>query len=439
MRSGLEVFLESGVEGVRGKRVGVCCNPTAVDRNYRHILELLAGAGVNVVRVFGPEHGVAATAQDMIGVEDEGAEVISLYGDSEESLRPTPESLADLDVLIFDIQDIGSRYYTYQATLGFIMEVAATVDTKVIVLDRPNPINGVAVEGNIVRDGYESFVSAYKLPVRHGMTMGELGTYFKRELGLSKLDYEVVKCEGWERWMWLDDTDLPWVLPSPNMPTLETATIYPGMCLIEGTNLSEGRGTTRPFHFVGAPWLDPARFEELCRLGAIDNGLEGVAFRAASFQPGFQKHAWDICGGVEIHLTDRDALNAFLVSSAVFLSSALVLFASSAASCLLRSIISCRSSSSTALPFSISAFSAPVFASSSRVVSCLASLSIFSSPTASILFVSSPFASSSSSPSFLSSSSAGAMPPPSSAPRSSGLPFRHRVASCTFSSPISRF
>ncbi len=314
MVSGLAVLLEDA-SALKGARVGLCCNPTAVDRSLRHAGEGLRALGVEVQRFFGPEHGVSATAQDMISVED-ASEVVSLYGDSEESLRPDPSTLEDLDVLLFDIQDIGSRYYTYQATLGFIMEVAGRVDTRVIVLDRPNPINGIDVEGNVVRPGFESFVSAYPLAVRHGLTMGELGLFFQRELGVS-CELEVVRCRGWSREQWFDEGDLPWVFPSPNMPTLETAIIYPGMCLIEGTNLSEGRGTTRPFHLVGAPWLDPARFAALCRKGAVDNGLEGVAFREASFLPQFQKHAGQHCGGVEVHLTDRNALESFLLGLVV--------------------------------------------------------------------------------------------------------------------------
>ncbi len=314
MVSGLQALLEEPGR-LKGARVGLCCNPTAVDGAYRHATDRLREAGVRVTRLFGPEHGVSATAQDMIGVKD-APDVVSLYGDSERSLRPDPATLADLDVLLFDIQDIGSRYYTYQATLGFMMEVAGSVDTKVVVLDRPNPINGVHVEGNVVRPGFESFVSAYPLAVRHGLTMGELGLFFQRHLGV-QCELEVVQCAGWRRDQWFDETGLPWVFPSPNMPTLETAVIYPGMCLIEGTNLSEGRGTTRPFHLVGAPWLDAALFADLCRKGALDNQLTGVAFREASFLPQFQKHAGEVCGGVEVHITNRDALESFLLGLVV--------------------------------------------------------------------------------------------------------------------------
>jgi len=316
-RSGLEVLLDDASR-FRGARVGIACNHTAVTRDLVHILNAVERAGLNVVRIFAPEHGVDALAQDMITVDDEGdaVRVVSLYGDNEASLKPDPALLEDLDVLLFDIQDIGTRYYTYQATLGFIMEVAATTGTKVVVLDRPNPIDGVSVEGNIVQPGFESFVSAYPLAVRHGMTMGELGRLFQGHLGID-CDLEIVKLEGWHRDQWLDDTDLPWVFPSPNMPTVECAGIYPGMCLIEGTNLSEGRGTTRPFHLVGAPYVNRERFADLCTKGATESGLAGVAFRPASFEPRFQKHAGKPCHGIEVFVTDRNAMEPFLLGLVV--------------------------------------------------------------------------------------------------------------------------
>lgn len=317
MRPGLEVLFDD-VGWLKGRRVGVACNHTAVDRDLDHLLDRLRGAGVPVRRVFAPEHGVHATAQDMIAVEGEDGEaaVVSLYGKDAASLRPRPELLADLDVILFDIQDIGSRYYTYQATLGYVMEVAATTGTEVVVLDRPNPIDGVSIEGNLVERGYESFVSAYPLAVRHGLTMGELGRYFHDVLGI-RAPYRVIRAEGWDRASWFDQTGLPWVYPSPNMPTLDTATLYPGLCLVEGTNLSEGRGTTRPFHLVGAPWLDAAELTRLCRQGCLDNGVEGVAFRAATFEPRFQKFDGQPCHGVEILLTDRYRLDAFLLGLVV--------------------------------------------------------------------------------------------------------------------------
>ncbi|MEL6349788.1 MAG: DUF1343 domain-containing protein, partial [Myxococcota bacterium] len=290
MRTGLEVFLEDAAS-YRGMRLGVCCNHTAVTRALDHIIPAMQDQGLDIVRLFGPEHGLDATAQDMITIGDEtnrrAIEAVSLYGTDEASLHPPPETLEDLDALIFDIQDIGSRYYTYQATLGYLMAVAAKVDTRIIVLDRPNPIDGVTVEGNVVQPGFESFVSAYPLAVRHGMTMAELGLFFKKHVGID-CPLTLIPCQGWARQQWLDETDLPWVFPSPNMPTLEAAAIYPGLCLIEGTNLSEGRGTTRPFHHVGAPWLNAEQMRRLCQKGAQDAHLHGVTFRAATFEPRFQ-------------------------------------------------------------------------------------------------------------------------------------------------------
>ncbi len=328
MRSGLEVLFDD-VSALVGKRVGVCCNHTAVDGSLHHLLDRLAAAGIPVRRVFTPEHGLHATAQDMIAVEQGYSEtsdglalgparpaLVSLYGDSAASLRPDPALLADLDVVLFDIQDIGTRYYTYQATLGYLMEAAVGTGTRIVVLDRPNPIDGVTIEGNVVRPGFESFVGAYPLAVRHGLTMGELAIYFRDVLGI-RAEVEVVRAEGWDPSRRFDATGLPWVYPSPNMPTLDTAVLYPGMCLIEGTNLSEGRGTTRPFHLVGAPWLDAAEFTRLCRLGARDSGLEGAAFRAATFEPRFQKFAGQPCHGVEVTVTNADQLESFLLGMVV--------------------------------------------------------------------------------------------------------------------------
>lgn len=316
MPSGLECLLadDALLARLRGQRVGLCCNHTAVDRHYDHATALLGAAGVKLRRLFGPEHGIDATAQDMIGVDGQdagGIPTVSLYGDTEASLHPPAATLADLDVLLFDILDVGARYYTYQATLGYIMAVTAGTDTRIVVLDRPNPIDGLSLEGNLVQPGYQSFVSAYPLAVRHGLSMGELARYFQRFCGLGDARVDVVQAQGWRRDQWLDETDVPWVHPSPNMPTLDTAAIYPGMCLLEGTNISEGRGTTRPFHLFGAPWIDKRELLRLLRLGAADADLHGVAFRAATFEPRFQKHAGQPCHGAEIFVTDRHALDAF--------------------------------------------------------------------------------------------------------------------------------
>lgn len=329
MRSGLEALLDdpsrlsgaahplTGLRVGRGARVGLVCNHTAVDRELRHAIDLLQAAGVNLVRLFGPEHGVRATAQMMVDVDEardpvSGLPTVSLYGSSAASLHPAEDALADLDVVLFDIQDIGTRYYTYQATLGFVMRVAGKLGVKVIVLDRPNPIGGVVVEGNTVNPGFESFVGAFPLAVRHGMTVGEIARWFVRFGGVS-CELEVVACDGWRRSQWFDQTGLPWVYPSPNMPTLDTAIVYPGMCLVEATNISEGRGTTRPFHLLGAPWLDPQKLVALAAAGAERAGLVGARFRPAAFIPSFEKHTGEPCTGMEVHVVDRDRLAPLLL------------------------------------------------------------------------------------------------------------------------------
>jgi uncharacterized protein YbbC (DUF1343 family) len=231
---------------------------------------------------------------------------ISLYGATAESLHPPAGALDGVDVLVVDLQDVGSRYYTYAVTMRYCMQACAAAGVGVMVLDRPNPINGLGMEGPLLGDGFHSFVGGYTVPVRHGLTIGELATLARQE-GID-VDLEVVKMRGWKRSMWFDQTGLPWVLPSPNMPTLQTACVYPGTCLLEATNLSEGRGTTRPFELIGAPWLDGARLADaLARAG-----LAGVRFRPVSFSPVFQKHAGQQCSGVQLHLTDRTSFRPFL-------------------------------------------------------------------------------------------------------------------------------
>jgi len=299
------VLAASRLRALRGRRVGLVCNPTAVTSRLEHAADLLhAAPGVELAALFGPEHGVRGDAQYMAAVGGErdprtGVPVHSLYGSSEASLRPTVEQLAGLDVLVFDIQDVGTRWYTYQATMMLCMEAAAEARIGFVVLDRPNPIGGQVVEGPRLTAGFESFCGLHDLAVRHGMTVGELAALFRAERRLD-VDLEVVPCQGWRRGVRFRETGLPWVLPSPNMPTPETALVYPGTCLLEGTNLSEGRGTTKPFELLGAPWLDGAR---LARELAAER-LPGVAFRPASFVPTWDKHAGVRCHGVEQLVTD---------------------------------------------------------------------------------------------------------------------------------------
>jgi len=308
VRTGLDHVVARRGAPLRGPRLGLVCNPTSVDARLRHAADLLAALpGVRLRALFGPEHGVRGDAQYMAAVGGEqdrrtGLPVHSLYGETAASLAPSPAQLAGLDALCFDVQDVGSRFYTYQATMLLCMEAAARAGLAFVVLDRPNPIGGLLVEGPALRPGFESFCGLHDLAPRHGLTVGELAWLFREERGLD-LDLAVVECRGWRRGAGARETGLPWVLPSPNMPTPETALVYPGMCLLEGTNLSEGRGTTRPFELFGAPWLDAHRLA--ADLAA--ERLPGVAFRPASFVPTWDKHAGVRCHGVALHVLDAAA------------------------------------------------------------------------------------------------------------------------------------
>ncbi len=304
-RTGLDVFLAEGHPELSGRRVGLITNPTGVDRRLRSAADLLHESDmVDLVALFGPEHGVRGAAQAGEKVEATtdprtGLPVHSLYGDD---LHPTSDMLGGLDALIFDIQDVGVRYATYISTMAHAQEAAAAAGLPFVVFDRPNPITGVSVEGNVLDPAFASFVGVHPIPIRHGMTAGELARLFAAEHGWP--EPLVVGMQGWRRTRWFDETGLPWVQPSPNLPTLDSLTLYPGTCLIEGTNVSEGRGTTRPFELVGAPWLDPFRLvDDLER-----RRLPGVAFRATYFTPTFSKHADRVCGGVQLHILDRNAL-----------------------------------------------------------------------------------------------------------------------------------
>jgi uncharacterized protein YbbC (DUF1343 family) len=317
--TGLESFLDPASDAAglkRGARLGVVAHPASIDAGGRHLVDRLVRDGrFRIARLFGPEHGVRGEAQDMEAVAEPsdrttGLPVVSLYGDTADSLRPKPEHLAGLDAIVYDLQDVGTRFYTFVYTLSYVMEAAREADLPVIVLDRPNPIGGVEVEGPVLDPAMASFVGRFPLPVRHGLTTGELAHLFRDTFEIGG-DVRVVPLSGWARDMQYEDTGLPWVLPSPNMPTPDTARVYPGGCLIEGTNLSEGRGTTRPFELVGAPWMDAAAFADALALAGDAEGLDGVLFRAASFRPSFQKHAGASCGGVQVHLTDRGIARPF--------------------------------------------------------------------------------------------------------------------------------
>src|SRR5690625_3902019 len=262
LKLGVEVLLDEQMDLLDGKRVGLITNPTGVDQELNHIVDVLHNdPEVDLTTLYGPEHGVRGDAQAGEYVEfyiDEitGLPVYSLYG---ETRKPTPEMLEDVDVLIFDIQDVGARFYTYIYTMAYAMEAAQENELEFVVLDRPNPISGYDVEGPVLDPEYASFVGNYPIPLRHAMTVGELALFFNEEFDINA-DMTVVEMTGWERGMYYDDTDLEFVLPSPNMPTLDTALVYPGTALIEGTNLSEGRGTTKPFELLGAPFVNSTEF-----------------------------------------------------------------------------------------------------------------------------------------------------------------------------------
>jgi uncharacterized protein YbbC (DUF1343 family) len=305
VQSGLEVLLGEGHPTLSGRRVGLITNHTAIDRTLRNAVDLLHGSNVvDLVALFGPEHGVRGDAQAGVKVTASvdlrtGLPVHSLYGETQ---RPTAEMLIGLDVLMFDIQDIGVRYATYISTMAHALEAASVAGLDFVVLDRPNPISGRHVSGNVLEPEFSSFVGVHPIPIRHGMTAGELARLIAAERGWDEPD--VVPMVDWKRDQWFDETDLPWVQPSPNLPTLDSLTLYSGTCLIEGTNVSEGRGTTRPFEYVGAPWLDPFRLASAME----ERELPGCAFRPAYFTPTFSKHAGNVCGGVQVHITDRETL-----------------------------------------------------------------------------------------------------------------------------------
>ena len=307
--SGLERLLERP-EPLRGRRFGLVVNPASITRDFVHAsVALRERRGLKLAALFGPEHGIAADAQDLIEVghsrdRESGLPVHSLYG---ETRIPTPAMLAGLDAMVFDVQDVGARYYTFVYTMLHVMQACARDGKRVVVLDRPNPLGGELVDGNVLEPEYRSFVGMHPLAVRHGMTPGELALLFRAELALD-VDLHVVPMKGWRRKMHFEDTGLPWVMTSPNIPTVDTAFVYPGGCLVEGTNLSEGRGTTRPFELVGAPWLDGPRLAR-----ALERErLPGVRFRAAAYKPTFQKHQDLVCQGVQLHVSDRGRFQAFL-------------------------------------------------------------------------------------------------------------------------------
>jgi uncharacterized protein YbbC (DUF1343 family) len=316
VRTGLDLLLEAKLDLLQGSRVGLIVNPASINSRFEHAADLLhRHPRINLTALFGPQHGIRGETQDnMIEWQTfrdrrTGLPAYSLYG---ETRKPTAEMLADVDVLVFDVPDVGTRVYTFIYTMALAMEAARECGKRFIVLDRPNPINGVQIEGNILEPELQSFVGMFPIPMRHGMTIGELALMFNHEFGIG-CELEVVKMEGWRRAMWFEETELPWVMPSPNIPTLDTATLYPGTVMFEGTNASEGRGTTRPFEIIGAPYIDPYEL-----IGQLERDkLSGVVFRPVHFKPTFHKFSGETCGGIQIHVIDRNAFRPVIAGVAI--------------------------------------------------------------------------------------------------------------------------
>ena len=314
VRLGSDLLLASS--RLKGARVGIVCNHASIDRGFPHIVDRLAAApDVTLAAIFGPQHGFRSDVQDnMIETPhaDDPARRVPVYSLYSETREPTAAMLAGLDFLVIDLQDIGARIYTYIYTMANCLRASARHGVRVIVCDRPNPIGGTDVEGALLIEGFESFVGQFPIPMRHGMTIGELARLFNEHFAIGA-SLEIVRMEGWRREMFSDATDLPWVMPSPNIPTLDTAIVYPGTVLFEGILISEGRGTTRPFELIGATWIEAESFAR--QINALK--LPGAYFRPAVFEPTFQKYAKQTCGGCQIHVTDRRQFQPVLVGVAL--------------------------------------------------------------------------------------------------------------------------
>jgi uncharacterized protein YbbC (DUF1343 family) len=313
---GLEKLVNGQVDLLKGARVGLVCNQASVDHNLQHAADIFeAHPKVNLTALFGPQHGIRGDLQDNMIETDHaidrqtGKPIYSLYSETRE---PTEAMLENVDVIVFDMQDVGCRIYTFNYTMANCMRAAVKYGKKVVVCDRPNPISGSGVAGNVLDPEYASFVGQFPMPTRYGMTVAELARMFNDHFKIG-CELEVIELEGWSRKDWLDETDAPWVMPSPNIPTVDTTAVFPGTVHFEGTQISEGRGTTRPFELVGAPYIVPEDYAE--RLNAI--GFPGIYFRACVFQPTFQKHARVSCGGVQLHVTNREEFEPVIAGVAM--------------------------------------------------------------------------------------------------------------------------
>ena len=303
VKTGCDIIGTESCRRLKGKRVGLLVNPASVTRTLRSTIDILLSNGIRLGRLFGPQHGLQGNTQaNMIEWEGFthpalGIPVYSLYG---EHRAPSRQMLDGLECVVIDLPDVGARPYTYLWTSLLMIRACAESGIEVVVLDRPNPIGGATVEGMLLAEEYQSFVGLFPLPMRHGLTIGEALAMMNAK-GAIGCELRVVKMEGWNRTMLFDDTALPWVFPSPNMPTLDTALVYPGTVMLEGTNISEGRGTTKPFEIIGAPWIEPHAFA--AEVSAY--GLRGVFFRPLHFSPTWDKYANELCGGIQVHVTDR--------------------------------------------------------------------------------------------------------------------------------------
>jgi len=315
-RLGVELLLNEKIDLIRDARIGLVCNQASILPDFSHVADVFsARKEFELTTLFGPQHGIRGDVQDnMIETghsrdEKTGRPIYSLYSETRE---PTGKMLENVDAIIFDMQGVGCRIYTFVYTLANCMRAAKKYSKKVIVCDRPNPINGVQTEGNILEPEFESFVGQFPIPTRHGMTVGELAKLFNEHFGIG-CDLEVVPMEGWERAFWFEQTNLPWVMPSPNIPVAETTVVFPATVHFEGTEISEGRGTTKPFELVGAPYIDA----EVYAAELEKHAFPGVYFRPTYFRPMFQKHADTTCGGVQIHVTDREMFKPVIVGVAM--------------------------------------------------------------------------------------------------------------------------
>lgn len=313
---GLENILNKKINLLRGLKVGLVCNQASVNHQFQHASDLFfEHPEINLVALFGPQHGIRGDVQDNMIETSHAFDVqtkLPIYSLYSETRQPTEKMLSSIDALVFDLQDVGCRVYTFIYTMANVMKACAKFEKKIFVLDRPNPINGITIEGNLLEKGQESFVGQFPILMRHGLTIGELAKLFNEEFGIG-CDLEVIEMDNWSRENYYDETDAPWVMPSPNMPTVSTAVVFPGTVFLEGTQISEGRGTTKPFEMIGAPYISARVFAD----ALTSLKLSGVVFQPISFLPSFQKHANQNCNGVFIHVIDRKRFEPVITGIAI--------------------------------------------------------------------------------------------------------------------------